>query len=158
MGTRLQEIIRYKTGGRQTDFANLMGWTPQYLAKLIRGDNFGIRPVVRILETMPEINARWLLLGQGQMLEQERIAGLYRGTFALAQAFLDIERFIPYMTEGDIHELEQALSEGRKPVFSPDKLSYWQGRVKERDADMNARFAAANTKSDIICKQKIVRK
>ena len=42
MNERLQEIIRYKTGGRKTAFAELMGWTPQYLAKLLNGDNFGV--------------------------------------------------------------------------------------------------------------------
>lgn len=42
MNTRLLEIIKYKTGGRQREFADLLGWTPQYLAKLLKGENFGI--------------------------------------------------------------------------------------------------------------------
>lgn len=65
MNTRLLEIIKYKTGGRQTEFAALMGWTPQYLAKLLRGENFGITPVIKIAEALPEINVRWFLIGQG---------------------------------------------------------------------------------------------
>lgn len=42
MNSRLLDIIRYKTGGKQSEFAALLGWTPQYLAKLLRGENFGI--------------------------------------------------------------------------------------------------------------------
>ena len=67
MKDRLQQILDYKTGGKQTPFAKMLGWTPQYLAKLLRGDNFGIQPVITLLSTFPEINARWLLLGDGQM-------------------------------------------------------------------------------------------
>ena len=47
----------------------MLGWTPQYIAKLLRGENLGISPVITLLEALPEINARWLLLGQGDMLE-----------------------------------------------------------------------------------------
>lgn len=65
------DVIRYKTGGRQKPFAEFMGWTPPYLAKLLRGENFGLQPVLSLLEKLPEINARWLLLGQGSMLNDD---------------------------------------------------------------------------------------
>ncbi len=95
MNNRLLEIIKYKTGGRQTDFAVLMGWTPQYLAKLLRGENFGIKPVVTLLEKLPEISGRWLLLGQGDMLEIGKLFNLQREAFAQVQAILEIEKYIP---------------------------------------------------------------
>ena len=69
MNSRLQEIIKYKTGGRKTAFAELMGWTPQYLAKLLNGEHFGLQFVLPILEKLPELNARWFLFGQGRTLE-----------------------------------------------------------------------------------------
>ena len=50
MNKRLQEIIQYKTGGRQKDFAELMGWTPQYVFKLLKGENFGLSPDVETPE------------------------------------------------------------------------------------------------------------
>ena len=71
MNKRLQEIIQYKTGGRQKDFAELMGWTPQYVFKLLKGENFGLSPVLKICEALPELNARWLLTGQGDMLTED---------------------------------------------------------------------------------------
>ena len=153
MNNRLQEIIRYKTGGRQAEFANLLGWTPQYLAKLLRGENFGIRPVLRLLETLPEINARWLLLGQGDMLEIGKLFNLQREAFAHIQAVLEIEKYIPFMSPNELHEYEQAVTTGRKPVFSPDTLSSWQQRASERKEDFTAKFAAANAKSEKLCKR-----
>lgn len=68
MNTRLKQIIDYKTGGKQTAFAALMGWTPQYLSKLLHGENFGIQPVISLLTVLPEVDARWLLIGDGNML------------------------------------------------------------------------------------------
>ncbi|WP_320980002.1 hypothetical protein [Bacteroides sp.] len=158
MNSRLQEIIKYKTGGHQTAFANLLGWTPQYLAKLLKGDNFGLQPVLSILETLPEINARWFLLGKGSMLEIGKLFDLQREALSHIQELLDLDKYIPYMDAEEIHEFEEAVKTGRKPVYSPDTLLKWKGQLSERENDLNAKFAAATNKSDAICKQKIAKK
>lgn len=158
MNNRLQEIIKYKTGGRQSEFAALCGWTPQYLAKLLRGDNFGLRPVLRLLDVLPEINARWLLTGQGEMLEIGKLFHLQREAFAHVQAVLEMEKYIPFMSPDELHEYEQAVTTGKMPVFSPGTLSSWRQRASEREKDLTARFAAANAKSDELCRQRTAKK
>lgn len=158
MNSRLQEIIRYKTGGRQREFAALCGWTPQYLAKLLRGENFGIRPILTLLEVLPEINARWLLLGQGEMLEIGKLFKLQREAFAHVQAVLEMEKYIAFMSPDELHEYEQAVKTGRSPVFSPDTLSSWRQRASERDTELEAKFAAANAKSNELCKRPTAKK
>ena len=158
MNSRLQEIIKYKTGGRQTEFATLCGWTPQYLAKLLRGDNFGLQPVLTILTTLPEINARWLLLGQGEMLEIGKLFKLQREAFAHIQAVLEMEKYIAFMSPDELYEYEQAVTNGRSPVFDPDTLSSWRQRASEREIELEAKFAAANAKSNELCKRQTVKK
>nr|DAV79860.1 MAG TPA: CI repressor [Caudoviricetes sp.] len=158
MNTRLQEIIKYKTGGRQREFASLCGWSPQYLTKLLRGENFGIRPVLTLLEVLPEINARWLLLGQGDMLEIRKLFSIQREALAHIQAILEIEKYIPFMSPDELHEYEQAVTTGRKPVVSPDTLSSWQRRASEREEELTAKFAAANAKSEKLCKRPTAKK
>ena len=69
MHTRLVKIIELKSGGKRVDFASFLGWSPQYLHKLIKGHTFGITPVITILTKFPEINARWLLFGDGEMID-----------------------------------------------------------------------------------------
>ena len=71
MNKRIGVIIEYKTAGKRNEFARQMGWSAPYLAKLLRGEGLGIAPVRTILETYPEIDARWLLLGEGDMLRKK---------------------------------------------------------------------------------------
>ena len=74
MNTRLRQIIDYKTGGNQKEFAELMAWSPQYLFRLLKGEGgIGIRPVVAMLDKFSEIYAKWLLLGKGSMLNTSNV-------------------------------------------------------------------------------------
>lgn len=154
MNERLLEIIRYKTGGRQNAFANLMGWSPQYLAKLVRGDNFGLQPVLAILSAFPEINARWFLFGQGSMLEVGMMFDLQRQAMSHIQSLLDLDKYIPVMTGEEVREFEEAIKNGRYPNLGPDTLSDLQKRLTERTENVNAIFSQATSKSDSLCKQK----
>ena len=52
---------------RKKDFAEHLGWKPNYLSKILGGQNIGLRPILEILEKMPNISARWLLFGEGAM-------------------------------------------------------------------------------------------
>lgn len=158
MNSRLLDIIRYKTGGVQTEFAALMGWTPQYLAKLLRGDNFGITPVIALVETLPEINARWLLTGQGEMLEPGKYADLRRTMVDSLFAVLDMGKYIPVMSPEELHAYEQTLQGRRQAIFSPEKIENWQRRLQEREEERNARIDSAMRESVLACKPKKTKK
>ena len=108
MNNRLLDIIKYKTGGRQKAFAELLGWTPQYLAKLLRGDNIGLQPVLTLLEKLPEINARWLLLGVGEMLNDDKVFGLRRETYSRVQSILMFDRFLSVMSPDETIALRRS--------------------------------------------------
>ena len=49
--------MEYKTRGKNKPFAEMVGWTPQYLGKLLHGSDFGLKPVLAVLRALPEINA-----------------------------------------------------------------------------------------------------
>lgn len=158
MNTRLQDIIRYKTGGRQNVFAELCGWTPQYLFKLLKGKDFGLQPVKRVLEVVPELNARWFLTGEGDMLTDEARSGLRREAIEQAQKIMDFERLVPVMNADELRQFEKLLTGHKEAVFSPATLSKLNERADERIREINAKFAAATAKSDELCRQKTVRK
>nr|DAT06096.1 MAG TPA: repressor [Caudoviricetes sp.] len=154
MNERLLEIIRYKTNGKKMQFAELLGWSPQYLTKLLNGENFGLQPILTILSILPEINARWFLFGSGSMLEMGRLFDLQREAMTHIQSLLDLDKYIPYMSGDEVREFECALKDGRRPDFTPDTLIKWQERLDDRNRELDAKFAQATAKSDELCRQK----
>lgn len=154
MNERLLEIIKYKTGGKQNAFAELMGWSPQYLTKLVKGDNFGLQPVLAILSAFPEINARWFLFGQGSMLEVGMMFDLQRQAMSHIQSLLDLGKYIPVMTGEEVKEFEDAIKNNRYPNFTPDTLSKFKKRLTDRTEKINAIFTQATAKSDSLCRQR----
>lgn len=158
MNNRLRDVIKYKTGGRQNEFAALMGWTPTYLAKLLRGDNFGLTPVVALLEKFPEINARWLLLGQGDMFEVGKLFSLQREVFAQVQAILEMEKYLPFMSPEEMRIYEQAVMSAKTPDFSPDTIAKWREQANHRANELDVKFSEAIAKSDELCRQRTAKK
>lgn len=152
MNTRLLDIIKYKTGGRQKAFAEFLGWTPQYLAKLLRGDNFGLQPVLTLLEKLPEINARWLLLGDGDMLNDDKVCGLRRETYSWVQSILTFDRFLSVMSPDEVHRFEEVLSGKSYPDFSDEQVARWEVLLAERQDSISAKVNDAIAKSVTPCK------
>ena len=157
MKERLKEFIAYKTGGRQTEFCKLVGWKPPYLAKLLRGEDFGIKPVLTILAAFPEIDARWFLLGTGTMLTESKFATVRKEMLDNMSALLDLERYMPVMTADELRSFEGFVTGGGKPVFSPSQLAEWEGKLTVREKDLEAKFAAADNNSKTSCRQKKVK-
>lgn len=76
IGDRFREFIDYKTGkerGAYADLADKLGIHRQRLTILFNGRQFGIKAILAILKEFPELNARWLLLGEGNMLQEDRL-------------------------------------------------------------------------------------
>lgn len=158
MNKRLLELIEYKAGGKQVAFAEMMGWSPQYIAKLVRGENFGLSPVLAVLSAFPEINARWFLFGQGEMLEVSMMFDLQRQAISHIQSLLDLEKYLPVMTGEEVREFEEAIKTGRAPIYSPDTLSDLNRRLTDRNEEINAKFSEATSKSNKLCRRKTARK
>lgn len=147
MKNRLLDLIKYKTGGRQNKFAELLGWTPQYLGKLLRGENFGLSPVLTLLEKLPEINARWLLLGEGSMLTDDKVMGLRRETFSRVQSILMYERFLPVMSPDEIRRFEGVLQGKEWPDFSDDDVARWEALLAVKQGLLDIRVEDAMSKA-----------
>ncbi|MCL1933287.1 MAG: hypothetical protein FWF53_05715 [Candidatus Azobacteroides sp.] len=152
MHTRLLEIIRYKTGGRQTEFAALVGWSPQYIAKLLRGENFGLQPALTLILKFPEINARWLLTGQGDMFENKKYDTIRKKMHESISKLLDIEKYMPVMSPIELREFEQVVTGKRKADFKPETVEKWEGLLRDGNNGINAELKAKTDKSNELCK------
>lgn len=148
MNNRLLEIIKYKTGGRQTEFAAMLGWTPQYLAKLLKGENFGITPVMAILSKFREINARWFLLGDGDMIETTKYADIRKAMLGNMMTVLDMEKYMPVMTPAELRDYEQVIMGNKTPDFSPELVEKWNILWEARQNEIAAKFRVTTDKTD----------
>lgn len=148
MNHRLLKIIKYKTSGKQNEFADLMGWSPQYLTKLLKGTNFGISPVVSILKRFPDIDARWFLLGEGSMISPAGRIELKEELNNTVIQLLDMEKYIPFMTVEELSDYSQAIISGSAPCYSPDVVAKWAERLTTRQKEITEKS----------CKQKKVKK
>lgn len=137
MNTRLQQFIQYKTGGKKTEFAHLMGWSPQYLNRLIQGDSgIGIKPIIALLKKFPELNARWLLLGEGNMIvigTDEVKERLYK--------LMTLERYLPVMTV----EQQTAIADGQLD-YTREQIYQWETLLQQRKEAIDQRFERAFAK------------
>lgn len=156
MNNRLKQIIDYKTNGKRKEFAELVGWKPQYLGKLIAGVDFGLKPVIALLSALPEINARWLLLGEGEMLTPSGTATIRQEVFSHIEQMLNIERYMPYMTPKELGETEASILKGITPVFEQARIAEWERQIAARETLIHDKFEHAQHQSeDKICRQKI---
>lgn len=124
MNNRLRTLIELKTDGNQSEFAALMGWSPQYLFRLLKGESgMGLRPVLALLEKFPELNARWLLLGEGAPISSGVDAAkqhLYR--------LLSLEKYMPVMSAVQLRKLtEEGFTD-----FPADVVAHWEEMLQRR--------------------------
>ena len=151
MNERLLQFIEYKTNGKQADFALLVGWIPQYVSKLIKGENFGIRPVITLLKTFPELNARWLLTGEGEMLSFNPATSVIKDRL---QRLLELEKYMKVMTPAELHQ----ITEGENLDFPQETFDNWEKLLEERDTEWEERKLEAMNKQKELCKMKIAKK
>ena len=158
MNERLKQLIRLKTNGRQKDFADLVGWSPQYVQKLLRNGDFGIKPVTRLLEVFPELNARWLITGEGSMLMDDQVNDLRRGAFNHIQAVLELEKYVQVMNGEELAQYEMMILAHKKPCFSPEAKARWIEQLHETQQEKEQKVKTAIIKSESVCRQRTAKK
>lgn len=143
MKTRLLQFIDYATGGNRAEFARICGWTPQYVYNLTKLNNFGITPVLTLLEKFPELSARWLLLGEGDMLTPQ-IDTLKQHLLRL----LELDRYLCVMTAEEQQQVVAGNFDFDAPTY--DK---WRVLLAARNAERDARFAEALARQQTLKKE-----
>lgn len=64
---RILELVNIKAGGNKSKFAKQIGWVPQHMTRITKEDGTtGLAVVEQILSTFKDVNARWLLFGEGE--------------------------------------------------------------------------------------------
>lgn len=126
INNRIKQVIDVKCGGSQRAFAELIDATPQYVAKLVKdGGSVGLEPVIKILTHYPDINARWLILGNGEMVDQTLINEVKYFLHQNIQDMLKIEQYLPYMTNEELTDYKNAANKFTAYNYSDKQLQRW---------------------------------
>lgn len=133
MNNRLSQFIDYATGGNKADFARSLGWTPQYLSGMLKDCRIGMTPLLTLLAKYPELNARWLLLGEGAML-----SACSDAIKAQLARLLNIEQYLPVMTA----EEQQRIINGNYS-FDAEIYAKWDALLAEKKTSIDGRIKAA---------------
>ncbi len=73
MKDRILELMKCLNVSNKAEFARQMGWKPQYLNNILNGSSIGLSPIISLLNNYPNLNARWLLLGEGNMFLEDNM-------------------------------------------------------------------------------------
>ncbi|WP_131535558.1 hypothetical protein [Pedobacter nototheniae] len=123
---RIKQVIDIKCGGSQRTFAEVIDATPQYVAKLVKeGGSVGLDPVTKILKLYPDLNARWLILGDGEMIDNTAINEVKYFLHQNIQEMLKIEQYLPYMTEQELKEYKNAATNFTAYNYDDNQLKRW---------------------------------
>ena len=104
------------------------------------------RRSVELMDSASGINASWLLLGEGQMVDDTT-----SGVRDKLLRVLDLERFIPVMSEDEV----RMLAEGRTD-FGSDTVARWERMVADRKERTDAIFREAYKRQEELCRQRTV--
>lgn len=150
---RVAYIMKEKAGGSLTRFAEALGITTQYATRLIKAGSVGIEPITRILQTYPDINSRWLITNEGYPFDKDKDSEyILRSEISRRiNLLLDLERWIPAMSETDIQELLSSLSGDKEFKLEPMKVSDWEQRISEREKELNEKVTKA-MREGVICR------
>lgn len=139
---RIKIIIQQKAKN-QKEFAEMMGWSQTYVSKISTQQKPGLTPIMQILEKFKDIDARWLLFGEGYIFGSIEQGILRRITF-----LLDIERYIPVMSERELQAYLDAIQGRNETLFSDEVIKKWQELLSEKNRDRDARIYEAMRKNN----------
>ena len=158
MKDRLRELVRYKTNGKQKEFAEIFGWKPSYLGKMLAGTAIGIQPIMAILRQFPEISARWLLLGQGSMIERREEDILRHKASEHIGKVLSLEKYLSVMSIEERQAYERMVTAHEDHQFDINAELRWISILAERQMETDIKIKNAIDKSDEQCRQETAKK
>ena len=72
IGERI-EVLCMALGISRRKFAEVIGENPSTIASIVRGTNPSANIICSILDQYPELNERWLLMGEGSIWEKDQV-------------------------------------------------------------------------------------
>lgn len=131
---RLAYVVREKSATKK-EFATLMGWSQSYLSKLTSPEyGIGLSPIVEILEKFRDINARWLLTGEGYIYGQS----LERVLISRTHRLLGMEKYVSVMSEEEFNQYMDIVNGSLSiELFNDETVQRWEAMLNGRGNEVD---------------------
>lgn len=152
---RILYIVHIKSEGSLTKFSEILESTPQYVNKITKeGGSVGLDPITKILRAYPDIDARWLILGEGYpFIADSKITDLKKAISDKVSFLLNIEKYIPVMTPEQLDALGEFTQNGKDPEFTEEDLKLWDKALQENNKLISDKISDAMKRG--VCKHRL---
>lgn len=123
MNKRIRQIINAKTGGNVTQFAEICGVSTSTMAHALSNiRDCSAMTLAAIVNAYPDINANWLLTGNGDMTRPFGLAYAEAQFLKNVLKTLEIAALIPKMSGEQVQRFQVDAAQGRTPDFTDEEL------------------------------------
>lgn len=126
---RIAEIVRLKCNGSQQDFAKLTGWGYSTVRQVMKTGTNSVALLTDLLKAAPEISARWLLLGEGDMVRPFGLAYAEAQFLKKTLQAIETAALVPYMDAGELKRFQVAVAQGQCPDFTEAEAAEIRARA-----------------------------
>lgn len=123
MHRRIKDVVDVFYSGSQKSFSEAVGWSTSYTSAVLSGKtSIGLTPVLTILSAIPDLNARWLLFGTGEIIESKAVQkAVPSSLLGIIDKVISLEKYICVMSDD---EIQQLLSGDL--TFTPEQWDNWR--------------------------------
>lgn len=123
MHRRIKDVVDVFYSGSQKSFSEAVGWSTSYTSAVLSGKtSIGLTPVLTILSAIPDLNARWLLFGTGEIVERLAVQkAVPSSLLGIIDKVISLEKYICVMSDD---EIQQLLSGDL--TFTPEQWDNWR--------------------------------
>lgn len=132
--SRIQYLVNIKAAGNKSRFARMVGWPAQYMSRITKdsGATVGLAVVTKILETFPDVDGRWLVLGEGEpFVADSRLHRVLCDRMSESAVFWQYSK---YMEPAEYEECLRALEGGLGVTISKEQIESWIKKKSKDDA------------------------
>lgn len=124
MKTRIRKIINIKADGNLKKFAEKCGVSQQTMTNAVKGVSCSADTIAAIVAACPDINANWLLTGNGEITRPFGLAYAEVQFLKSVVKTLEIAALIPKMTGEQVQRFQVAAAQGKMPEFSDEEINF----------------------------------
>ena len=119
---RIQKVVEFKCGGNENEFARLCGISPLTVRTVCRQGTNSVNLIAAIVAAVDEINPKWLLTGQGNMLYPFALAYAEAEYVQGVANMFKLATLLPKMSIEQQRRFIFAAKNGTKPDFTPTEI------------------------------------